>query len=143
MKWLKLSWILLIPVVMVVLYHYGMPHSTQSGKHETTIIIPSEKITSATLTGPTLADLPEGVEGCGPVWFTSQGEAFIWTWVEQRSSFPVGCLEWKVKHINGVWYARYPRPGSPGDGTVTGYRSLEIADGVPVILDKHYTIQQN
>jgi hypothetical protein len=136
MKWLKLSWILLIPAIMIILYHYGTPQSVKPK-----ITVTSVRITSVSLTGPTLADLPEGVEGCGPVWFTSQGEAFVWTWVEQRSSLPFGCFEWEVKHINGVWYARYPRSGSPGDGTVTGYRSLEIANGVPVILDKHYTIQ--
>lgn len=145
----KIFLVLFAPVVMVVLYHYGIQHPTaqkQSAaiQHENiTGITIHDKITGITIrnkpTGPTLADLPEGVEGCGPVWFTESGEAFVWPWVEVRT-WADRC-GWKIKHINGMWYARMI--GSFDDGTVTGYRDLDIANGVPVLLDKHYTFFKN
>lgn len=142
----KIFLVLLAPVVMGVLYYSGMRRPSTVPKP--TAEVPREKITGITITnkptGPTLADLPEGVEGCGPVWFTESGEAFVWPWVEQRNGILDEC-NWKVKHVNGVWYGRLV--GRFDDGTITGYRDLRTAitlsdgsvDGAPIILDKHYT----
>lgn len=136
----KIFLVLLAPVVMGVLYYSGMRHPSAVPKP--TVEVQHEKITGITITnkptGPTLADLPEGVEGCGPVWFTESGEAFIWPWVEQRDYGFLGVrCDWKVKHVDGKWYARLV--GKLDDGTITGYQTLRGADGEPVILDRHYT----
>ena len=73
-----------------------------------------------------LADVPEGVQVKGSVFFTYDGHAFLWPGQDVGGSS-------KVWHSGGKWYAKLGMGGVSRD-LITGYQSISIAGGVPVTL---------
>lgn len=127
------SWLLFYFVVLILLIgaissnRLYESHISMAGREATTASapVPYTAVTPIYVWHQPLSEMPVGAQGCYEVYYTSNGEPFVWSWEDSNPICKV-----VVRHDKDGWHAK--QQGPPNHEQITGYVSVAQADGIPI-----------